>query len=117
METNYFQHSDLKLNSRFPHQILFFKIRLFVSKLMKHETTNRMKTKKSNTRAEPSTTKAKGKINWMLQLLSNIFFVRYFPQYFQALFEYDNTQLLDFIKFSDLTHISNSEFKISLMPL
>ena len=108
MEKNYFQHSDMKLNSRFRHQILFFKIRLFVSKLMKHETTNRMKTKKNNTRAEPSTTKAKGKINLMLQLLSNIFFVRYFPQYFQALFEYDNTQLLDFIKFSDF----DSYFKL-----
>ena len=65
MEKKYFQHSDLKLNSRFPHQISFFKIRLFVSKLMKHETTNIMKTKKIDTGAEPSTAKAKGKINLM----------------------------------------------------
>ena len=30
---------------------------------MKHETTNIMKTKKINPREEPSTAKAKGKIN------------------------------------------------------
>ena len=63
-EKKYFQHSDSKLNSRFPHQILFSKIRLFVSKQVKHETTNMMKMKKKvNPRAETSTAKAKGKIN------------------------------------------------------
>ena len=44
-------------------QILFSEIRLFVSKLMKHETTNIMKIKKINPRAELPTAKAKAKIN------------------------------------------------------
>ena len=75
------------------------------------------KRKNINPRTEPSTSKAKGKISLTWQLLSNIFFVKYFPQYFQPLFEYEDTRLLDSSNFQFLTHIWNSEPNISLMPL
>ena len=59
--------------------------------------------KKGNSRAEPSTAKAKGKMNKKINFWSNTSFVTYFP--LLTLFEYVNTRLLDFLEFSDFNFI------------
>ena len=66
-------------NFIFRNKIICLKTKIF-SGIMKQQTE--WKQNRINPRAEPATAKAIGKINLTWQLLNNISFVTYFPQYF-----------------------------------
>ena len=83
---------------------------------MKQQWKQMKMKKKINPRAQPTTAKAKGKINLTWELLRNIFFVTYLNIFKHFL----NMMIPGFwtsSNFEILTHIWNSELNISLMTL